>query len=72
MDAFSKSVTDATARPPRTSPPTMEELKREGICLYTISPGHELVYMLPDRSTWYARRTTKHTWTIINRNDMDD
>lgn len=68
---------DGTARPPRTSrrPPTIEELQRDGFVLYVIRARHELVYMLPDRSTWYACRSGswQHPqWEILNRDDMDD
>ena len=80
MDASSKSVTVATARPPRSNHPvpTYQELRRDGFVLYWISWGHEVVYMLPDRSTWYCRllhtgrRGRPSEWEILNRNDMDD
>ncbi len=53
----------------------MEELQREGFILYHILPRREMVYILPDRSTWYCRRLNHrppYRWKIVNRDDMDD
>lgn len=67
---------DAIAKPPRSSHPipTIEELRRDGFVLYRLS-AWQLVYMLPDRSTWWCRRLTRGQptqWEVINRDDMDD
>lgn len=73
---------DATVRPPRVKlpPPSYAELKRDGILLYIITYGREMVWMREsDRSTWYCRllhpksaRYPVAVWEIIDRDVMDD